>query len=104
MIPTGNISGTTATMKYRAYIPTAYLSTASTIQQHMDAKYMVAENQYQTLASVDATTRFGYKATVRCSSPKASFTLSATNPQAGWIDASDPEKISASKQQLQTGQ
>lgn len=92
MIPTGNISGTTATMKYRAYIPTAYLSTASTIQQHMDAKYMVAENQYQTLASVDATTRFGYKATVRCSSPKASFTLSATNPQAGWIDASDPEK------------
>ena len=92
MIPTGNISGTTATMKYRAYIPASYLSTASTIQQHMDAQYMVAENQYQSLASVDATTRFGYKATLRCSSPKASFTLSAANPASGWTDTSDPEK------------
>lgn len=92
IIPTGNISGTTATLKYRAYIPTSYLSAASTIQQHMDAKYMVAENQYQTLASVDATTRFGYKATVRCSSPKASFTLSAENAASGWTDASDTEK------------
>ena len=92
MIPTGNISGTTATMKYRAYIPTSYLSTASTIQQHMDAKYKVDENQYQTLASVDATTRFGYKATLRCSSPNASFTLSAANPESGWTDTSDPEK------------
>ena len=93
MIPTGNISGTTATMKYRAYIPTSYLSTASTIQQHMDAKYKVDENQYQTLASVDATTRFGYKATLRCSSPNASFTLSAANPESGWTDTSDPENV-----------
>lgn len=91
-IPAANTSGTTAALRYRAYVPSTFLAAYSRIPQHLKAMYQIAKDQQLELATADTETRFAYKATLRSSSSGTTVTLTAENAASAWTDTSDPEK------------